>query len=263
MVGSFAKTYHTTGWKVGYRLAPRALTAELRKVHQYIVFSVNTPMQHAYADFLRRSAPVRSSLPAFYQAKRDRFLELIRGLPLPSPALPRHLLPDARTTPRLSNEPELAFARRLTVDHGVAAIPPSVFYHDARRPPGAALLLRQARGDPDCCCRTVCGAPIRGPWSIPSHPPRRAASGWIVARAGLRVGRVPGACSARLPSAGSLQTAALRADRRSNVAGGPGRADQAARSVLSRHLVARPTTWDDVRDGAAATRWPTRWRTRR
>jgi methionine aminotransferase len=128
VVGSFAKTYHTTGWKVGYCLAPRALTAELRKIHQYMVFSVNTPIQHAYADFLN-DARRYLELPAFYQAKRDRFLELIRESrfrPLPCHGTYYQMLGyDA-----ISNEPEIAFARRLTVDHGVAAIPPSVFYHD-------------------------------------------------------------------------------------------------------------------------------------
>ena len=128
VVGSFAKTYHTTGWKVGYCLAPRALTAELRKVHQYIVFSVNTPIQHAYADFM--SDPRRYlELPAFYQAKRDRFLELIRESrfrPLPCRGTYYQMLDYAA----ISNETELAFARRLTIDHGVAAIPPSVFCHD-------------------------------------------------------------------------------------------------------------------------------------
>ena len=128
VVGSFAKTYHTTGWKVGYCLAPRALTTELRKIHQYIVFSVNTPIQHAYADFME-DARRYLELPDFYQRKRDRFLELTRASrfrPLPCHGTYYQMLSYAG----ISDEPETEFARRLTVDHGVAAIPPSVFYHE-------------------------------------------------------------------------------------------------------------------------------------
>ena len=128
VVGSFAKTYHTTGWKVGYCLAPRALTAELRKIHQYIVFSVNTPIQHAYADFME-DARRYLELPDFYQRKRDRFLELTRTSrfrPLTCHGTYYQMLSYAG----ISDEPETEFARRLTVDHGVAAIPPSVFYHE-------------------------------------------------------------------------------------------------------------------------------------
>mgnify|MGYP003731230771 CR=1 FL=1 len=128
VVSSFAKTYHTTGWKVGYCLAPAELTRELRKVHQYIVFSVNTPIQHAYAAFLEDRRRYLE-LPAFYQNKRDLFLSLLEGSrfrPLPCRGT-YYLLLDYS---RISDEPEGAFARRLTREHGVAAIPPSVFYHD-------------------------------------------------------------------------------------------------------------------------------------
>ncbi len=128
VVSSFAKTYHTTGWKVGYCLAPAELTRELRKVHQYIVFSVNTPIQHAYAAFLADRRRYLE-LPAFYQRKRDLFLSLLEGSRF-RPLACRgtyYLLLDYS---RISDEPEGAFARRLTREHGVAAIPPSVFYHD-------------------------------------------------------------------------------------------------------------------------------------
>lgn len=128
VVSSFAKTYHTTGWKVGYCLAPAELTRELRKVHQYIVFSVNTPIQHAYAAFLEDRRRYLE-LPAFYQQKRDLFLRLLEGSrfrPLPCCGT-YYLLLDYS---RISDEPEGEFARRLTREHGVAAIPPSVFYHD-------------------------------------------------------------------------------------------------------------------------------------
>ncbi len=127
VVNSFAKTYHTTGWKVGYCLAPRPLTEEFRKVHQYMVFAVNTPIQCAYAEFLEDRKRYLE-LPAFYQAKRDRFLDLIRESrfrPLPCHGTYYQMLDYSR----ISDEPEMAFARRLTTDYGVAAIPPSVFYH--------------------------------------------------------------------------------------------------------------------------------------
>jgi len=127
VVNSFAKTYHTTGWKVGYCLAPRPLSDEFRKIHQYMVFAVNTPIQHAYAEFLQDKQRYLS-LPAFYQSKRDCFLDLIRKSrfrPLPCSGTYYQLL-DYRA---ISEEPELQFARRLTTQYGVAAIPPSVFYH--------------------------------------------------------------------------------------------------------------------------------------
>jgi methionine aminotransferase len=128
VVSSFAKTYHTTGWKIGYCLAPRPLSAELRKIHQYLVFAVNTPIQHAYAEFMEDKNRYLS-LPSFYQAKRDRFLELIRGSrfrALPCYGTYYQLLDYSRIT----DEPEIEFARRLTAEFGVAAIPPSVFYHE-------------------------------------------------------------------------------------------------------------------------------------
>jgi methionine aminotransferase len=127
VINSFAKTYHTTGWKVGYCLAPRPLSDEFRKIHQYMVFAVNTPIQHAYAEFLDDSQRYLS-LPSFYQAKRDRFLHLIRKSrfrPLPCHGTYYQLLDYSQ----ISEEPEMQFARRLTVEYGVAAIPPSVFYH--------------------------------------------------------------------------------------------------------------------------------------
>lgn len=127
VVNSFAKTYHTTGWKVGYCLAPRPLSEEFRKIHQYMVFAVNTPIQYAYAEFLEDRQRYLS-LPSFYQAKRDRFLDLIRKSrfrPLPCHGTYYQLLDYSQ----VSDEPEMQFARRLTMEYGVAAIPPSVFYH--------------------------------------------------------------------------------------------------------------------------------------
>jgi methionine aminotransferase len=128
VISSFGKTYHTTGWKVGYCLAPEELTRELRRIHQYLTFATSTPMQWAYARFLQQRERYLE-LPAFYQDKRDLFLRLLQGSRFT--ALPCRgtffVMLDYR---RASDEDDVAFARRLTVEHGVAAIPPSVFYHD-------------------------------------------------------------------------------------------------------------------------------------
>jgi methionine aminotransferase len=126
VVSSFGKTFHATGWKVGYCCAPGALMDEFRKVHQFMVFSVSTPMQHALASYLEDERPYLG-LPAFYQAKRDRFRAGLTGsrfrlLPCPGSYF------QVADYSAISHEPEEAFARRLTTEAGVAAIPLSVFY---------------------------------------------------------------------------------------------------------------------------------------
>jgi methionine aminotransferase len=133
IVGSFGKTYHVTGWKVGYVVAPAALTAEFRKVHQFVTFSTHTPVQHAFAEFLSegRGYP---ELPAFYERKRDLFLRLIEGSrwkPLPSRGTYFQLLDYSGIT----GEPDMEFALRLTREHGVASIPTSAFLYKAAAPP--------------------------------------------------------------------------------------------------------------------------------
>ncbi|MBI9082131.1 MAG: pyridoxal phosphate-dependent aminotransferase [Desulfobacterales bacterium] len=128
VISSFGKTYHATGWKVGYCLAPAPLSREFQKVHQFLTFAVNTPVQYAYADFLDRRAPYED-LPAFYQKKRDLFQKLIAGSRfrvLPCHGTYFQMLGYAA----ISDAPDTEFARRITTEHGVAAIPPSVFYHD-------------------------------------------------------------------------------------------------------------------------------------
>ncbi len=129
VVSSFGKTFHTTGWKIGYACAPAALSAEIRKVHQFMVFAVSTPMQHAIAAYLADPRPCLD-LPGFYQRKRDRFVAGLQGS--------RFRLRPSRGTyfvladySRISDESEAAFARRLIEQHGVAAIPVSAFYRDA------------------------------------------------------------------------------------------------------------------------------------
>ena len=133
IVGSFGKTFHVTGWKVGYVVAPAALTAEFRKVHQFVTFSTNTPVQHALAEFLSagRGYP---ELSAFYQRKRDLFLELLAGsrwTPLRSRGTYFQLLDYSAIT----DEPDMEFALRLTKEHGVASIPTSAFLYHAAPPP--------------------------------------------------------------------------------------------------------------------------------
>ena len=126
IVSSFGKTFHVTGWKVGTVAAPAAMTAELRKVHQFNVFTVNTPMQHGLAEYLQDPAPYLS-LPAFYQAKRDLFRQGLAGSRL-------KLLPSTGSyfqcvdISAVSDLNEADFCQWLTREIGVAAIPLSAFY---------------------------------------------------------------------------------------------------------------------------------------
>lgn len=130
VVSSFGKTCHVTGWKVGYVAAPGALSAEFRKVHQYNVFTVNTPMQHGLADYMRDPAPYLG-LSDFYQKKRDLFRAGLAGTRL-------RLLPADGTYFQcvdyraVSDLPEAAFAQWLTTELKVAAIPVSAFYSSGR-----------------------------------------------------------------------------------------------------------------------------------
>jgi len=128
VVGSFGKTFHTTGWKVGYAVAPAALTAEFRKVHQFVTFSTNTPVQYAIADFLADRTRLTELAP-FYQRKRDLFLSLMkesRFVPLPCRGSYFQLMDYSAIT----SEPDAEFAIRLTKESGVASIPTSPFlYH--------------------------------------------------------------------------------------------------------------------------------------
>jgi methionine transaminase len=128
VVSSFGKTYHMTGWKMAYCLAPKELMVEFRKAHQFIVFCCNTPVQWALAEFLGAREHYLG-LARFYQEKRDFFLRAMEGsrfLPLPSRGTYFQLFRyDA-----ISTEPDADFARRMTREAGVASIPVSVFYRD-------------------------------------------------------------------------------------------------------------------------------------
>ena len=133
VVASFGKSFHTTGWKVGWAAAPAALTTEIQRVHQFITFAVNTPLQHAYAELLRRGVDA-GEVGRFYQAKRDRFLALIaksRFRPLPCGGTYFLLLDYSE----VSREADVSMAMRLLREHGVASIPTSAFLHESAAPP--------------------------------------------------------------------------------------------------------------------------------
>jgi len=138
VVSSFGKTYHCTGWKVGYCIAPRALSAEFRKVHQYLTFCTFTPAQVAFAEVLESDPQHYLELPAFYQAKRDRFRALLAGSKF-------RLLPvggayfQVADYSALDDRDDLAFCEWLIRHAGVAAIPISAFYET---PPADQRLIR-------------------------------------------------------------------------------------------------------------------------
>ncbi len=126
VVSSFGKTFHATGWKVGYCMAPANLTAEFRRVHQFTTFTVVTPIQHALADYLQSNPEFPQQLSAFYEQKRDHFCNLLEGS--------RFRLRPAQSSffqildySDISDELDEVVAKRWTRDIGVASIPISVF----------------------------------------------------------------------------------------------------------------------------------------
>jgi methionine transaminase len=125
VISSFGKTFHTTGWKIGYCAAPAALSAEVARVHQFVTYAVNGAIQRAYAEFVM-SDPAASGVAPFYQAKRDLFLRLIEGSrfrPLPCRGTYFQMVDYSAITAERDRE----FALRLINEHGVAAIPVSPF----------------------------------------------------------------------------------------------------------------------------------------
>ncbi len=129
-VYSFGKTFHATGWKLGYVIAPEALTKEFRKVHQFNVFSTNTPVQYALAKYLKTPEHYLG-LNAFYEEKRNYFLNLIKDLPFiytPTRGSYFQLLDYSK----ISDEKDMDYAKRLTKEIGVATVPLSAFYHRAK-----------------------------------------------------------------------------------------------------------------------------------
>jgi len=128
IISSFGKTYHTTGWKIGYCLAPEKIMNEIRKIHQFNVFSVNTPIQYAFADYLDNKEAYLH-LGSFYQERRDLFLNLLKGSKFqftPAKGTYFQLLDYSE----ISDEKDIDFANRLITEYGIAAVPVSSFYHD-------------------------------------------------------------------------------------------------------------------------------------
>ena len=127
VVSSFGKTFHATGWKVGYCIAPEHLSKEFRKIHQFVTFSTSTPFQWAIAEYMKDRSHILE-LRNFYQTKRDYFLDLMkqsRFEPLTSKGTYFQLM----KYDQISKKGDKAFAEWLTVEKGVATIPVSVFYH--------------------------------------------------------------------------------------------------------------------------------------
>ena len=151
VVSSFGKTYHCTGWKIGYCIAPRALSAELRKVHQYLTFCTFTPAQVALAEILEKQPEHYLQLPAFYQARREFFRELLAGTRF-------RLLPVSGAYFQLvdysaiSDKDDFGFCEWLVANAGVAAIPVSAFYES---PPPDMRLIRFCFAKSDDILRTA------------------------------------------------------------------------------------------------------------
>ncbi|MBM4205624.1 MAG: aminotransferase class I/II-fold pyridoxal phosphate-dependent enzyme, partial [Gammaproteobacteria bacterium] len=136
VISSLGKTYHVTGWKIGYCVAPRDLTVEFRRIHQYVTFTSITPVQLGLADYLSAHPEHHRGLGSFYQQKRDLFIRLLEGSRFtlrPSGGTYFQLLDYSAIT----DEPDLGLAKRWTESAGVASIPLSVFYQQA---PGDRLL---------------------------------------------------------------------------------------------------------------------------
>jgi methionine transaminase len=144
VISSFGKTYHTTGWKVGYCAAPAPLIAEILKVRQWITFSVNGAVQRAYAEAVTRD-PLCAEVTAFYQARRDRFLSLVEGSRF-RPLGCRGTFFQMLDYSAITGEGDVEFAIRLTREHGVAAIPISPFLHGGEAP-GPVLRFCFAKRD--------------------------------------------------------------------------------------------------------------------
>lgn len=131
VVSSFGKTYHVTGWKTGYVVAPQALSAEMRKIHQYVNFCGVTPLQWALADFMAAHPEHLRELPGFYQAKRDLFCDLLSGSRFSFQRAAGTYFQVVDYSAIRPDLDDVAMAGWLTREHGVAAIPVSVFYQQA------------------------------------------------------------------------------------------------------------------------------------
>jgi methionine aminotransferase len=139
VVSSFGKTFHTTGWKVGYCVASAALMTEFRRIHQFVQFCVVTPIQYALADYLATYPEHYQELPTFYEEKRDHFVSLLDGsrFSLQPSAGTYFQIADYR---KISHKNDVEFTRWMTTEKGIAAIPISVFYAKHTRPAGQTLV---------------------------------------------------------------------------------------------------------------------------
>ncbi len=139
VVSSFGKTYHVTGWKTGYVVAPADLTDELRKVHQFVTFCGATPLQWALADYMNAHPEHIDELPGFYQSKRDLFCDLLKGSRFAFTPTPGTYFQLADYSAIRADLNDVEMAEWLAREHGVASIPVSVFYQE---PPQDLRLLR-------------------------------------------------------------------------------------------------------------------------
>lgn len=139
VVSSFGKTYHVTGWKTGYVVAPADLTDELRKVHQFVTFCGATPLQWALADYMNAHPEHIDELPGFYQSKRDLFCDLLKGSRFAFTPAPGTYFQLADYSAIRDDLGDVEMAEWLAREHGVASIPVSVFYQE---PPQGLRLLR-------------------------------------------------------------------------------------------------------------------------
>jgi len=128
VISSFGKTYHTTGWKLGYFLAPENITREIRKAYQFMAFAANTPIQYALAEFIKKEEEYLN-LPSFYQEKRDYFRKLLKGSKFKLLNCSGSYF-QSLGYEKISDEDDIAMARKLTIENKVATIPTSVFYHN-------------------------------------------------------------------------------------------------------------------------------------
>src|SRR5690606_37920223 len=144
VVSSFGKTYHCTGWKVGYCIAPKPLSVEFRKVHQYLTLCTFSPAQWAFADVLESIPNHYLELPAFYQAKRDHFRSLLAGSRFELLDVPGGYFQLADYS-AISNLDDVAFCEWLVAEHKVAAVPLSPFYE--RAPDARLVRLCFAKND--------------------------------------------------------------------------------------------------------------------
>jgi methionine aminotransferase len=143
VISSFGKSYHTTGWKVGYAAAPQPLTTEIQRIHQFVTFTVNGAIQMAYAEMVNRD-PFCTGLAEFYQAKRDRFLALTAGSRFKALAC-RGTYFQLLDYSAISADPDSQMALRLLEEHGVASIPTSAFLYTEE--PGPVLRFCFAKRD--------------------------------------------------------------------------------------------------------------------